>query len=388
MLWDQYSNLNWFCLQTCGYKRGFQERTLWRTVYAYAANCLHQVAAQRASGPILFSLDVLCKLYYLSGCSLSLSLSRCVTPMREAGKAREHVRKKVRVRTWHLNSFKNNMKEKCGAGKGCNKSVRFGWTVQEKWLCVVLQLFTKHAALVALRPFQGDLKGNEREHGLQHQHVRIFNARYLLSQFQQLDPRLQNLLELDSLDRNSKKTFEPLPTQCSQQLAWKGWRKQFLENSHQNCASITSITFKYLHTIKRCQPNESEPKGTCRAGKDGIAQCNRLTASNLIRLFCIDRWMSSSARGVVRAMLWSEIDLGQFWTNHARIKTSANCCDTSNLLPRKYLTIKSVILTQFTVCNFDIEAWARKLCNVDFDPKLGTWHDHFAQADGFAMIFE
>ena len=37
----------------------------------------------------------------------------------------------------------------------------FGWTVQEKWRCVVLQLFTKHAALVALRPLQGDLKGNE-----------------------------------------------------------------------------------------------------------------------------------------------------------------------------------------------------------------------------------
>jgi len=28
-----------------------------------------------------------------------------------------------------------------------------------------------------------------------------------------------------------------------------------------------------------------------------------------VRLFCIDRWMSSSARDVVRAMPWSEIDL-------------------------------------------------------------------------------
>jgi hypothetical protein len=98
--------------------------------------------------------------------------------------------------------------------------------------------------------------------------------------------------------------------------------------------------------------------------------------------------MSSSARDVVRAMPWSEIDLWQFWTNHERIRTSANCWDTSNLLPRKYLTIKPIILTQFTVCNFDLEAWARKLCNVDFDPKLGTWHDNFAQADGFAIIFE
>jgi hypothetical protein len=144
---------------------------------------------------------------------------------------------------------------------------------------------------------------------LQHQHVRIFNARYLLSQFQQLGPRLQNLLELDSLDRNSKKKHlslcrlnapSSLLGKAEESSSWK---------THTRTVHLSRLSPSNIYI-------RSEGASPMKASQKALAVLEKMESPSVIaspqatvRLFCIDRWMSSSARDVVRAMPWSEIDL-------------------------------------------------------------------------------